>query len=146
MDNTSNNLGKDKLILVVDDDKLDTKVLLKGLKEVDFQCDARVVRNGKEALEYLLNKDNKRPCLIFLDINMPIMNGIEFLHERYTNKTLLSIPTIVFTTSKKKEDKSDCYSEGISGYIIKQNDYSEFKESLKILKEYWELNELVDVC
>jgi len=138
-------MDKNSLILIVEDDKLDAKILLKGLAETEYCCSTHIARNGKEALDYLSDDSNKKPSLIFLDINMPVMNGIEFLSERNKNANLTRIPTIIFTTSNKKEDKDDCYNAGIAGYMIKPIEYSEFKDLLLVVKNYWNRSKLPEL-
>jgi len=128
---------KPPLILIVDDDILDTKILLRSLSDTNFNCRTYITRNGKEALEYLNNIGNEKPWLIFTDISMPIMDGIQFLKERMKHKDLRSIPTIVLTTSSESEDKEDCFKSGVSGYMVKPIDYKEFKEIIISIKNYW---------
>lgn len=134
-------MNKPPLILIVDDDFLDTKVLLRSFSDTNFICRTHITRNGKEALEYLNNTGNEKPWLIFTDINMPIMDGVEFLKERMKYKDFRSIPTIVFTTSS--QDKESCFKLGISGYMVKPINYSEFKEIVISIKNYWLMSKSV---
>jgi DNA-binding response OmpR family regulator len=90
----------------------------------------------------LRNTGNERPCIILLDLNMPLMNGIEFLKEFKQDSDLKKIPVVVLTTSKEEEDKINSYNLGIAGYMIKPVDYIEFVEVVRTIDLYWTLSEL----
>ena len=132
-----------KPIMLVDDDDIDFITLKRALKELNIKN--YVVRsvNGKEALDYLSNPDNEMPCLILLDINMPVMNGLEFLRNRIKNEMIRSIPTIVLTTSKNDFDKSEAFRLSVAGYVVKPVDYHKFKDTLKVIDSYWTMCEFV---
>ena len=98
--------------------------------------------DGENALEYLRSSDNERPCVILLDLNMPRMNGIDFLKIIKNDDELKQIPVIVMTTSKDERDKMESFEFSVAGYIIKSTDYKKFVEALKILNLYWTLSEL----
>ena len=127
--------------MLVDDDDIDFITLKRALKELNIKN--YVVRsvNGKEALDYLSNPDNEMPCLILLDINMPVMNGLEFLRNRIKNEMIRSIPTIVLTTSKNDFDKSEAFRLSVAGYVVKPVDYHKFKDTLKVIDSYWTMCE-----
>jgi len=129
--------------MLVDDDDIDFITLKRALKELNIKN--YVVRsvNGKEALDYLSNPDNEMPCLILLDINMPVMNGLEFLRNRIKNEMIRSIPTIVLTTSKNDFDKSEAFRLSVAGYVVKPVDYHKFKDTLKVIDSYWTMCEFV---
>ncbi len=94
--------------------------------------------NGKEGLDLLTNLDQKDlPDFILLDINMPIMNGIEFLKRIKKVSTLSTIPVIIHTTSSNVEDFNACNSLGISGYFLKLIDYKQNKKNLLLIANYW---------
>ena len=94
--------------------------------------------NGKEGLDLLTNLDKKDlPDFILLDINMPIMNGIEFLKRIKKASTLSTIPVIIHTTSSNVEDFNTCNSLGISGYFLKLIDYKQNKKNLLLIANYW---------
>lgn len=135
-------MGSDKPIMIVDDDLVDAMTIKRAFKDVDVSNQIDLVGNGEEALEFLRNQDNERPCLIFLDLNMPKMNGIEFLKILRQDEELNMIPVIVLTTSKDEHDKIDTFKLGISGYIVKPVDYLQFVEVIKTIKNYWTYSEL----
>ena len=135
-------MGSDKPILIVDDDLVDAMTIKRAFKDIDVENQIDLVGNGEEALEFLRNPDHEKPCLIFLDLNMPKMNGIEFLKILRQDEELNMIPVIVLTTSKDEHDKIDTFKLGISGYIVKPVDYLQFVEVIKTIKNYWTYSEL----
>jgi CheY-like chemotaxis protein len=130
----------DKLnILIVEDNK----IVVMGIKKIYNKHipDASIssVENGLEAIEFLtqLKKPQELPCFIMLDLNMPIMNGIEFLEIIKKDKKLNQIPVVVHTTSSSVEDYKKCITVGISGYYVKHIDFSTYKENLITIANYW---------
>jgi CheY-like chemotaxis protein len=101
-----------------------------------------VVSNGEEALDYLRNQENDRPCIILLDLNMPRMNGIEFLRIAKAEDRLRNIPVVVLTTSKEEQDKIDSFNLGIAGYMVKPVNYLQFVEVVRTIDLYWTLSEI----
>lgn len=100
--------------------------------------------DGQEALEYLRNKSNEKPYVILLDLNMPRMNGLEFLKILKADGTHKRIPVIALTTSTKEEDIAQSFELGVAGYIVKPIDYKEFQQAISIIQSYWTLSELPD--
>ena len=97
--------------------------------------------NGEEALEHLINDDNKKPCVILLDLNMPRMNGFEFLEAIKSNPQWRRIPVIILTTSKNHHDRIGSFDLQVSGYMIKPVDYMQFVEVIRVIDTYWTLSE-----
>jgi CheY-like chemotaxis protein len=129
-----------KSLLLLEDDIVDVMTFKRALKQLDLSNELVVEENGTDGLEYLLNcKD--LPGLIFLDINMPKMNGIEFLDVLRKNEEWALIPVIVLTTSKNKEDKLVTFRNGISSYMIKPVDYPQFKDMIETIIKYWTYSE-----
>jgi CheY-like chemotaxis protein len=131
-----------KPVLLLEDDAVDATTVKKAAKDLNVANPLIHFVNGEEALEYLQNQANPIPCVILLDLNMPRMNGIEFLKIIKADSTLRCIPIIAITTSKADFDKSQCFDNGIAGYIVKPDNYDEFVKAFKILNLYWTLNEL----
>jgi len=98
--------------------------------------------NGEEALEILKDREII-PDIIVLDLNMPKINGIEFLTILKEDEVLKYIPAIILTTSNNHKDVMECYRLGIAGYIIKPLKYEEYVFRIKKLIEYWSTNELI---
>jgi CheY-like chemotaxis protein len=80
--------------------------------------------------------------LVLLDLNMPRMNGIEFLRELRQDQNLKSIPVIVLTTSNEDRDKVEAYNLNVAGYILKPVTFSNFVEVVGTLNKYWMLSEI----
>ena len=129
-------------ILLVEDDKIDVMTMKRALSELKIGNPVVVCENGLEALNYLNNTEHKTPGIILLDLNMPKMNGLEFLQQRILNDVLKRIPTVVLTTSKDEQDKIESFNLGVAGYMIKPVDYMQFVEIVKTIDLYWTLSEI----
>lgn len=124
-------------LLVVEDDQLDVMTLQRAFREVEIPNALHVSRNGEEALAYLHDTGNRRPSLIFLDLNMPRMNGIEVLQSIKHDPRLRQIPVIILTTSNHDRDKQACFSLSVAGYFVKPMDYHQFVDTVRIIRDYW---------
>jgi Response regulators consisting of a CheY-like receiver domain and a winged-helix DNA-binding domain len=133
-----------KPILLVEDDRVDAMTVRRALKDIKVANRLDVVGNGEEALEFLRERKNEKPCIILLDLNMPKMNGIEFLKILKQDEFLRMIPVIVLTTSREEQDKMESFKFGVAGYMIKPVDYLQFVEVMKTINMYWTLSELVE--
>ncbi|SDL92447.1 Response regulator receiver domain-containing protein [Catalinimonas alkaloidigena] len=115
-------------ILLVEDDYLDVMDVERNLKKINVLHKLYVARNGEEALAMLRGGGAETidplPSLIMLDINMPKMNGIEFLQELRQDPALKHIKVFIMTTSDHEEDRSAAQELGISGYIVKPLKFS----------------------
>ena len=131
-------------ILLVEDDKVDAMTVTRALNEIKVKNKLVIVENGEEALEYLRNPDNEKPCIILLDLNMPKMNGIEFLKVAKHEEGIKSIPVVVLTTSKADQDRLDTFKFSVAGYMIKPVNYMQFVDTVKTIKLYWTLSELAN--
>lgn len=131
-----------KPILLVEDDSVDVMSVKRAFNDLNIKNQLVTTANGEEALDYLKNSGNIIPCMIFLDLNMPKMNGLEFLRIIKTDGTLKQIPVIVLTTSSQEEDIIESYKFSVAGYIVKSIDYTEFTEAMKTINQYWTLSKL----
>ncbi len=131
-----------KPILLVEDDRIDAMTVSRALKDLKVINQLVHVVNGEEALEYLRNESNKKPCVILLDLNMPKMNGIEFMKIAKGEGELKKIPVVALTTSKEAPDIDASFELGVAGYIVKPVDYEKFVEAIRVLELYWTLSEL----
>ena len=134
-------MKKTATILLVEDDRVDAMTVKRALRDIHVTNPLAIATNGEEALEYLRDKNNETPGIILLDLNMPRMNGIEFLEVAKRDEMLKSIPVIVLTTSKEQQDKVDTYGLGVAGYMIKPVEYPQFIEVMKAINLYWTLSE-----
>ncbi len=131
-------------ILLVEDDRVDAMTVKRALKEINVTNRLDITNNGEEALAFLRNLENEKPGIILLDLNMPKMNGIEFLKIAKHDDALKKIPVVVLTTSKEEQDKVDSFNLGVAGYMIKPVDYLQFVEVVRTIDLYWTLSELPD--
>ena len=129
-------------ILLVEDDQVDALMVKRVLKEIKIGTRLDIVKDGEEALAFLRDPENGRPGIIVLDLNMPRMNGIEFLKIAKKDDNLKMIPVVVLTTSKGDQDKVDSFNLGVAGYMIKPVDYQKFVEIVTTIDRYWTLSEL----
>jgi CheY-like chemotaxis protein len=131
-----------KPILLVEDDRVDTMTVTRALKEIDVKNQVVHRENGEEALNYLKDATGDKPCIILLDLNMPIMNGIEFLRAVKNTETLKLIPVVVLTTSDEPQDKLNSFNLGVAGYMSKAVDYRQFVEIMRAIDSYWTISEM----
>ena len=132
----------DKPILLVEDDKVDVMTVNRALKEIKVNNPVVNPENGEEALKYLRDPASEKPCIILLDINMPIMNGIEFLQVMKQDAQLRRIPVVVLTTSGEQQDKINSFDLGVAGYMAKPVDYRQFVEIMRTIDAYWTISEV----
>lgn len=134
---------KDKMhILLVEDDQVDAMTVQRALREIKVTNPLPHVGNGEEAVAYLRNPQNVKPGIILLDLNMPRMNGIEFLRVVKRDPELRRIPVVVLTTSKEEQDRVNSFDLGVAGYMLKPVDYRQFVEVIRTIDAYWTLSEL----
>lgn len=131
-----------KPVLLVEDDDVDALTVQRSLRELGAKVQLVRSTNGEEALEYLRNMNNPMPCIILLDLNMPKMNGIEFLKITGDDERLKNIPVIVFTTTREDCDVIESLELSIAGCIFKSFDYQQFLDSMKALQSYWTMSML----
>jgi CheY-like chemotaxis protein len=127
-------------ILLVEDDEIDAELVLRAYRRQRLENPFTIVRDGIEALEVLRGSDRMprlpRPYLILLDINMPRMNGIEFLHAVRQDEDLRRSIVFVLTTSNNDADKLAAYDEQIAGYLLKANVGNDFRHVIELLDSY----------
>lgn len=134
-------MKSDQVVLLVEDDTIDAMTVKRALRELESPNPLHHVTDGEAALAFLRDPANPRPGLILLDINMPRMNGIEFLHHAKQDPALCSIPVVVLTTSKEDTDRFNSFSKNVAGYMVKPVDYQQFVEVMRKIRDYWMLSE-----
>lgn len=135
-------MAKSLNILLIEDDVIEVMKFNRVLKKLEFNHQIIEATNGEEALD-ILKKKEIVPDIIILDLNMPKLNGIEFLNILKTDDTLKFIPAIILTTSNNHKDVLECYKIGIAGYILKPLKYEEYVDRIAKLLTYWSINELI---
>ncbi|MBI3345347.1 MAG: response regulator [Gammaproteobacteria bacterium] len=131
-----------KPILLVEDDQVDVMTVRRALKELHVTNPLVERENGEEALAYLRDTRNAQPCIILLDLNMPIMNGIEFLQVVKNDSELKRLPVVMLTTSEEQQDKVNSFNLGVAGYMAKPVDYRQFVEVMRSINTYWTISEM----
>lgn len=128
-------------ILLVEDDEVDIMNVQRAFKKNNINNPLFIARNGLEAIEMLRAEKIPKPHVIILDINMPKMNGLEFLHELRADEKLRRISVFVMTTSNEDSDKINAYNLNVAGYILKPLSFEKFLNSMSTLNSYWKLCE-----
>jgi len=135
-------------ILLVDDDEDDILITRRAFERYEPKNILYVVRDGDEALDFIYHrakyedKSIPTPGLIFLDINMPRMNGLEVLRRLKEDPEKRHIPVVILTTSRREQDKIEGYNLGVNSYIVKPVDFTKFMEAVSTINLYWSLNQL----
>jgi CheY-like chemotaxis protein len=130
--------------LFIEDDEIEILKFKKSLKKLGFSHRILEAKNGEEALD-VLKKKEELPHVILLDLNMPKMNGLEFLKEIKQDPHLRYIPAIIVTTSSNQQDMLESYKLGIAGYIIKPLRYEDYIKKIQRVVDYWMVNEVIDM-
>lgn len=133
-----------KPILLVEDDQVDAMTVRRALKELQIQNRLEHMENGEDAIAYLRDVTKEHPCIILLDLNMPVMTGSEFLQIAKRDPELRRIPVIVLTTSEEQRDKVESFNLGVAGYMRKPVDYRQFVNIMRSIDAYWTVSELPD--
>lgn len=136
--------AKPALILLAEDDPGDQELVRRALADSKFHNELRVVSDGREALDYLLQEGKyadpeaaPRPDLLLLDLNMPRMDGRKLLARIREDPKIRRIPAVVLTTSKRDEDVCEAYDLGVNSYIMKPVTMDGFMQVISKLEEYW---------
>lgn len=133
---------KEVTLLIVDDDDIDAIALERALRKLRLLNTVLRARDGREALELLRSGAVPAPFIILLDLNMPRMNGLEFLNVLRTDPQLTHAVVFVLTTSKSDEDLVAAYRNHVAGYVFKQHMDRDFLEVIGFIEHYWRLVEL----
>lgn len=136
----------DVTFLLVEDDDIEVRVLKKTFAKLKIANDIVVAHDGIDALELLRGGNGREklqsPFIILLDINMPRMNGIEFLQEIRADPDLGNSVVFVLTTSNDEQDKLQAHNNHVAGYIVKSNAGESLLNALDMLDRYWRVVEL----
>lgn len=133
---------KETTLFIVDDDDIDAIALERALRKLRLLNTVMRARDGREALELLRAGRIPSPYIILLDLNMPRMNGLEFLEALRTDPLLTHAVVFVLTTSKSDEDLVAAYRKHVAGYVFKQHMDRDFLEVIGLIEHYWRLVEL----
>ena len=129
-------------LLLIEDDEIERMKFNRVCQKNNIKCTIKEANNGEKALDFL-NDAQELPHLILVDLNMPKMNGIEFLKILKKDNRLKYIPTVVVTSSDNHEDIKKSYESGATGYLIKPLRVQDYESKIVALFNYWSNNELV---
>ena len=130
-------------ILLVEDDEVVVMTVQRAFKQSKITSPLFVAGNGSEALSMLRGKTGEPAVIpaarriVLLDLDMPAMNGLEFLRQLRADANIGSIPVVIITTSDEEQYLADAYELNVSGYLKKPSTYDKFVELLVILNDYW---------
>jgi CheY-like chemotaxis protein len=134
----------DFTILLVEDEAADACLVRLALRDAENSSQLHHVSDGAEALAFVQRREDRyagvpRPKLILLDLNMPRMNGREFLRHFRGDTTNNDIPVVVFSTSEYERDKESCFALGANDFVTKPVDIDEFIAAVKGIETRWML-------
>jgi CheY-like chemotaxis protein len=135
-------------ILLVEDDEVDVMNVQRAFRKNKISNPLYIAENGLEALAMLRSQDGGNPIvpplrrLVLLDLNMPKMNGLEFLHQLRADSELKSTPVVVLTTSDEDRDRLEAYNLNVAGYLLKPVSFANFDQIMIALNNYWALSEM----
>ncbi len=132
----------DVTVLLVEDDEVDKMAFRRTFDKLKLANPLVFAEDGIEALKILRGNDGvtvSRPYLVILDLNMPRMNGHEFLKELRSDKNLKDTVVFVLTTSKAEEDLFAAYEKNIAGYMLKSDLSGSFLKAINMLDHYWRI-------
>lgn len=135
-------MNKRGAFVIVENDSDDQDFFAEVFKELGYRNEVLFFNDGQEALAYLTAKTSE-PFIVFSDINMPKLNGIELRKQIHENEDirLKTIPYLFFTTIAEQEAVIDAYSKSIQGFFVKPRTYEGLKNTIKTIVEYWQLCE-----
>ena len=135
-------------LLLVEDDEVDVQGFRRAFNKSRIANPITIARDGLEALEILRGENGKtklpKPHLVLLDLNMPRMNGFEFLDAIRADPDLEKTLVFIVTTSKADEDKAKAYGRHVAGYIVKQDPVNTFLEAVSMLEHFWKIVQFPD--
>ncbi|TDO71073.1 CheY-like chemotaxis protein [Flavobacterium chryseum] len=132
-------MNKGGPIIIIEDDLDDQDILTEVFKELNYKNEIIFFDDGEKALQYLTSTEIE-PFIIFSDINMPRLSGMELRDKIHQNEDLRlkSIPYLFFSTSAEQRHVIDAYSKSIQGFFVKPSSYSEIRDIIKTIVGYWE--------
>jgi len=132
---------KEKFVVIVEDNRGDEELTTRALQGSGICHRLVVLRDGAQALDYFLGRENERPRplpdLILLDLKIPKVGGLEVLKRLRADERTRLLPVVVLSSSTKPEDVIGAYRSGCNSYLNKEIDFSEFMEATKVLAQYW---------
>lgn len=135
---------KNQTILLVEDNQDDIELTLRAFKKNNLDTSLVVTRNGEEALDYIYatgpysgNDDTKRIRVVFLDLNLPKIDGLEVLRRLRLDERTQYLPVVILTSSDEERDMTECYNLGVNSYVRKPIGFEQFVSTVSQLGIYW---------
>ncbi len=129
-------------IVLVDDDEDDRLFFSDALQELTLATELTEFQNGRELLDYLSQENIEHPQLIFLDLNMPVMDGFQCLREIRKNPDLKDLVVAIYSTSSSEKDIEETFVNGANIYINKPNRFEELKKTIaQVVKRNYQYRE-----
>ncbi|MCZ7382970.1 MAG: response regulator [Candidatus Methanoperedens sp.] len=133
-------------ILLVEDNPNDAELALRALKKHNLANRIHLVKDGAEALDFIFGKGayagrnvGNKPKVVFLDLKLPKVDGLEVLHKVKSDERTKTIPIVVLTSSHEERDLVESYKFGVNSYIVKPVDFDKFIQAVAQLGMYWML-------
>jgi DNA-binding response OmpR family regulator len=132
-----------KPILLVEDDKRDLELTLVALERSQLANEVIVVRDGAQALDYLMREGDFRmreegnPAVVLLDLKLPKVNGLEVLQRVRSTSSLRSMPVVMLTSSQEESDVVKSYELGVNAYVVKPVEFRQFVAAIADLGVFW---------
>lgn len=124
-------------VLLIEDDANDAELILRVLETVPLNLNVKWIADGVTALDYLRDAARQLPKVIFMDIKMPKMNGIETLSHIKSAAQFKHVPVVMLTSSGVETDIRRCYGLGANSYLVKPVDYGLFSDTIRLAAHYW---------
>lgn len=144
MTNSNSPVPQAPPLLIVEDSNEDFEAIQRFLRKSSVAIPVHRCVNGEQALAFLYRtgiysncQEAPRPGLIVLDLNLPGIDGRQVLRQIKQDSKLQAIPVVVFTTSNNPKDVQDCYQYGVNKYIVKPIDFSQLKQNVQTIVDYW---------
>lgn len=131
------------VILIADDDEDDRVLIDQALQQASFDGTVKLVEDGEQLIQYLVDCQQKHadappmPTLLLLDLNMPLVNGLEALKYVRAQACFRHLPVVMLTTSAAEQDIWESYNLGASSFVTKPITFSQLVETMHSLQSYW---------
>ena len=138
--------SKVKKFLLADDDSDDREMFSEALAAIDPQIVCEGVEDGHAALQLLSGGEVDHPNIIFIDINMPVMNGWDLLKNLKSDTQFMDIPVIVYSTSSRETDREIAQDLGANCFVTKPDSFKHVKSMLEVVLSHLQNNQVSEMC
>ncbi len=133
-------------IVIIEDNPNDSELMIRSLKKHHFINSFKLLEDGQDAMDFIFCKGKFadrnpaiKPLVIFLDLKLPKIGGLEILKSIKSNEHTKNIPVVIITSSKEDPDIEAAYNYGVNSYVVKPVDFQKFIETMRNLGMYWML-------